>query len=76
MSLGKHLDEAVSQMRVASARIDEARARPVTLESLREWLVALTDYSLALNEVHLLNNQSIHEKLHGLAEQSPMKAKL
>lgn len=76
MSLGKHLDEAVSRLNVASARIEEARARPTTEASLRDWLAALTDYSVALNEVHLLNNQSIHEKLHALAEHVPMKAKL
>ncbi|MFI5398032.1 MAG: hypothetical protein ACHQ9S_21045 [Candidatus Binatia bacterium] len=67
MAIPKHLDEAVTRLKEASARIDETRAKPLTLESLREWLVALTDYALATSDVQTFNNESIHEKLHELA---------
>jgi polysaccharide deacetylase 2 family uncharacterized protein YibQ len=67
VTLPKHLEEAVAKLQEASSRIEEARARPVNLETLQEWLAALTDYSLALAEVHQLHNESIHEKLHELA---------
>ena len=67
MALPKHLDEAAAKLEQAASRIEEARAKPVTLESLQEWLVALTDYSMAGSEIHQLNNESIHEKLHELA---------
>jgi len=76
MSLGKHLDEAVNRLHEASYRIEEAREKAVTPESLRDWLAALTDYSTALADVQLLNNESIHEKLHALAEQIGATARL
>ena len=67
MALPKHLTESVSKLEQAASRIEEARAKPVTLESLQEWLMALTDYSMTVSEIHQLNNESIHEKLHELA---------
>ena len=67
MALPKHLDEAAAKLEQAASRIEESRAKPVTLESLQEWLVALTDYSMTVSEIHQLNNESIHEKLHELA---------
>jgi hypothetical protein len=76
MSLGKQLEEAVDRLKTAAYRIDEAREQPVTLESLRGWLAALTDHSKALADVQLLNNESIHEKLHALAEQAGMKGRI
>lgn len=73
MSLPKHLDEAVVRLKEASWRIDQARAKPTTMENLQEWLAALTDYSLALSEVHELSTESIHEKLHEIAHRVGMK---
>ena len=67
MTLPKHLEEAVAKLEVASSRIEDARAKPVNLETLHEWLAALTDYSMTVAEVHQLHNESIHEKLHELA---------
>lgn len=67
MVLPKHLEEAVARLEEASWRIDQAKEKPLTLESLQEWLGALTDYTFALNEIHEFNNESIHEKLHLLA---------
>jgi hypothetical protein len=74
MSLGKQLDDATTRLHEAAYRIDEARAKATSVESLREWLSALTEYATALGDVQLLNNESTHEKLHSLAEQT--KAKL
>jgi hypothetical protein len=43
------------------------------MESLHEWLTALTDYTFTLSEIHQLNNESIHEKLHEVAGRVGMK---
>lgn len=73
MSLPKHLEEAVGRLKEASARIEQARAKPGTLESQQEWLVALTDFSRALSDIHEFNNESIHEKLHEIAGRLGLK---
>jgi hypothetical protein len=73
MSLPKHLEEAVSRLDGASWRIDQARKKALSLESLQEWLTALTDYSSVLSEIQQLNNESIHEKLHELAGRVGLK---
>jgi hypothetical protein len=66
MTLPQHLDDAAARLKEATWRIDQAREQPATVESLRAWLDALTDFSFALSELHQLNNESIHEKLHEL----------
>ncbi len=76
MSLGKHLDEAVSRLEGAAYRIEEARAQNVSLDSLRDWLAGLTDYAKALADVQLLNNESAHEKLHAIADHVGMKGRI
>jgi hypothetical protein len=76
MSLGKHLDEAVNRLEDAGCRIEDARAKNVSLDSLRDWLAALTDYAKALGDVQLLNNESAHEKLHALADHVGMKDRI
>lgn len=73
MSLPKHLDEAVSRLKEASLRIEQARAKPVMLENQQEWLAALTDFAMALSEIHEFNNESIHEKLHEIAGRLGLK---
>ncbi|WP_324963467.1 hypothetical protein [Archangium sp.] len=67
MALPKHLDDAADRLHEAFARIEDARARPTSPESLREWLSALTDYAQALMDLHEFSNESVHEKLHVLA---------
>ncbi|WP_447976671.1 hypothetical protein [Candidatus Nitrospira bockiana] len=67
MAVPKHLEEAVENLKLAAARIEIARGKPATMESLKEWLAALTDYSTALSDIQEYNNESIHEKLHELA---------
>jgi hypothetical protein len=67
MALLKHLEEAAERLKKASARIEEARAKPATPETLRSWLEALTDYSMALSDLHDLNTEAIEEKLEKLA---------
>lgn len=73
MSLPKHLDEAVDRMRDALARVESARAEPSSLESLRDWVAALSDYCVALSDVQTFNNESVHEKLHELAERTRVR---
>lgn len=67
MSLPQHLEEAVARLRDAALRIEQARGLPSTLESQREWLLGLTDYSRAMCDIQEFNNESVHEKLHALA---------
>ncbi|TAK09921.1 MAG: hypothetical protein EPO39_01145 [Candidatus Manganitrophaceae bacterium] len=73
MALPKQLEAAAARLEEATWRIDQARNKPLSLESLHEWLNALTDFSLAQSEIHQLNNESIHEKLHELAGQVHLK---
>jgi hypothetical protein len=73
MALPKHVDDAADRLHEAFARIEEARAKPTSQESLREWLAALTDYSQALMDLHEFTNESVHEKLHMLAGLLNMK---
>ncbi|HEX8825683.1 MAG TPA: hypothetical protein VF794_37585 [Archangium sp.] len=67
MALPRHVDEAADKLHEAFARIEEARAKPPSPESLHEWLAALTDYAEALMDLHEFTNESVHEKLHVLA---------
>lgn len=67
MSLGKHLEQAISRLDEAAFHIDEARKKPLSLESQRDWLGALTDYCAAANDVQRYANESVHEKLHAIA---------
>ncbi|OJT27544.1 hypothetical protein BO221_06145 [Archangium sp. Cb G35] len=67
MALPKHLDDAADRLHEAFARIEDARAKPTSQESLREWLSALTDYAQALMDLHEFSNESVHEKLHLLS---------
>ena len=73
MSVPRHLDQSVGRLRVAGARIDAARQRSLSLESLRGWLEALTDFASALSDIHSFNNESVHEKLHHLSVRMGLK---
>ncbi len=73
MSLAKHLEEAVAKMKDAAARVEEARAQPASLAGLRDWVAALSDFCFALSDVQTFNNESVHEKLHELAERTHVK---
>jgi hypothetical protein len=67
MALPKHVDDAADRLHEAYARIEAARVKPPTPESLHEWLSALTDYAQSLMDLHEFTNESVHEKLHVLA---------
>lgn len=73
MAVPKHLNEAAARLKEASARIDEARSQPATPEGTRQWLVALTDFAMALSDIQAFNNESVHEKLHALAGRAGLK---
>lgn len=66
MPLPQHVDEATDRLEDAQRRIEAARAKAPSMESLHEWLSALSDYTQALSELHEYTNESIHEKLHML----------
>jgi hypothetical protein len=67
MAVPKHLDQAASTLKEAWLRIEAARESPASLDSLKEWLAALTDYAEALRDIQEYSNESVHEKLHQLA---------
>jgi hypothetical protein len=67
MTIPKHLGEAAARFKEAAVRIDAARAKPLTLDSLQEWLGALTELTVALSDIQAFNNESVHEKLHEIA---------
>jgi hypothetical protein len=66
MALKQHVEEAADRLKDASVRIDEARAKPATLEHLQEWLGALTDYSRAVADLHDLDMEAMQENLDDL----------
>jgi len=70
MALPKHLDEAAARMKDAGTRIEHARAQPISLEMLRDWIDAVSDLCFALSDIQTFNNESVHEKLHELAERT------
>jgi hypothetical protein len=74
MSLAKHLEDAAVRLKEASFRVDEARRKAVTPESVREWLEALTDFVQALSDIQTYNNESIHEKLHDLGSRIGLRS--
>lgn len=76
MALPKQLEEAATRLKEAAYRIDEARAKPLAIESLREWLDALTTYATALADIHQANNESIHEKLHEISWRTGLKDRI
>jgi hypothetical protein len=73
MSLGKLLEEAVDRLKDAESRIGEARTRAASVEDLRKWLDALSDFSAALSDIQRYANESVHEKLHELAQHVGLK---
>jgi hypothetical protein len=73
MSLSKHLEAAVDKLKNAEARIGAARNKASSPEDLRAWLVALSDFCLALSDIQTFNNESVHEKLHELRERIGLK---
>jgi hypothetical protein len=73
MAVPKHVDQAAARLQEAGRRIEAIRQQPLSLESAREWLEALTDLSMALSDIQSFNNESVHEKLHQLAARMGIK---
>jgi hypothetical protein len=73
MSLAEHLNEAAARLKDASQRIEAARAKPATPDNLAGWVGALSDFVLALSDIQMYNNESVHEKLHELRERVGLK---
>ncbi len=73
MTLHKLLANAADRLSEAGARIERARMAPFDANQTKEWLEALTQYVLALNDIQSLNNESVHEKLHELAGRVGLK---
>ena len=73
MAVPKHLDEAVVRLKKAAVRVEAARAKPVTVKNLQQWLVALSDFAVALSDIQSFNNESVHEKLHELAARAGLR---
>jgi hypothetical protein len=67
MAVPKHLEEAAKRLEAASYRIEQAREKPLSPESQREWLEGLTEFCMALSDVQEFATESLHEKLHALA---------
>ena len=72
MALTKHLEEAAQRLEQASARIEAAREKPSNVESLAEWLAALTDFTRALADIHSFNNESLHEKVQEISRRTKL----
>lgn len=70
MSISKHLAEAISQLELASIRIEAASSSALDVAAIREWLSALTAYVHALADIQTYQNESVHEKLQLLARRA------
>jgi hypothetical protein len=68
MALNKQIQEASDQLKSASMRLHEARAKHATQETYPEWLSALTDYVLALGEIHDLNMEALQERMEDIIQ--------
>lgn len=66
MALLKHLEEAAERLKRASARMNAARTKSPSPENLHDWLDALTEYTVALSDLHDLNMEAIQERLDKL----------
>jgi lysyl-tRNA synthetase class I len=73
MAVPRHLDEAATRLKDASLRIEAAQESQASLDSLKEWLAALTDYAEALKDIQEYSNESVHEKLHELAGRAGLR---
>ena len=62
MALPRLLEEAASRMQEASLRMERAREKRATVKSNQDWLVALTDYAIALGDVQRFANESVHDQ--------------
>ena len=69
MSTLRLMDASESKMVAAAQRLQELRERPRRPGQLIEWMNALTEYSLALGEVHQHSQQSVHEQLQLLSRE-------
>lgn len=66
MALNKRLEEAADRLKMTSVRIDEIRSKPASQDQMQEWLAALTDYVLAMTELHDLNMEILREDMDDL----------
>ena len=73
MALPRLVDQAGARLEDAARRLAECRAASPSSENQKQWMIALTDYVLALTELHQFTNESVHEKLHQLAGFSGLK---
>lgn len=67
MALMKHLEEAADRLKKSGAQMEEARGKPITAETMHEWLNAVTEYSFALSDLHDINMEAMQEQLDDLA---------
>jgi hypothetical protein len=72
MPLAKLLEDAARRLEDATKRTDAARKKPASVESLAEWLAALTDFGRALSDIQAYNNESIHEKLQEISQRAKL----
>ena len=68
MTLAKQIELAASRLQGAQKHIAEAREQPATLGRLERRLAALEEAMTALTDIQSCNVESIHEKLHALAD--------
>lgn len=59
--------DLADRLAAAERRLGAVPAEPPTIESVHEWLGALTDYVTALGDLHSLDSPSVHEALTALA---------
>jgi hypothetical protein len=64
MSLPEHVQEALDRLEAADRKIKQARAEADRARRIDGWLAGLTDYMLALSDLHELDREHLAEQLN------------
>ena len=73
MAIPRHLEEAVARLQASQTIIHQMRTKKTIPEDVRRWLEALSDACAAITDIESYNNESVHEKLHRLADHMRLK---
>jgi hypothetical protein len=68
MSLTEHVEQALTRLEHAERAIRDCREKQATLENVHEWLGHVSDFVLALSEVHELDREALDSGLHQITE--------
>ena len=63
MPLPEHMQQALSRLERADLKVKSASRKPDSPERIEEWLEGLTEYVLALSDLHELDREDLANEL-------------